>query len=133
MKVLVDTSVWSQALRRRSPRHDGVVEVLRQLVEEGRAAILGPIRQELLSGIQHQAHYERLREALRAFPDEVIEREDYERAAAHFNTCRRKGVQASNTDFLICAVAERLGAPILTMDSDFNLLRRHLPVRLAAP
>jgi len=130
VKVLVDTSVWSAALRRREPREDGVVAVLRELIDQGRAAMVGPIRQELLSGIKHRTQFERLRDVLRAFPDEEIAPGDYERAASHFNTCRRKGVQASNTDFLLCAVAERLGMPILTTDGDFELLRRHVPVRL---
>jgi len=128
MNVIVDTCVWSVALRQQPPDVPAVA-ALRRLIDEGRAAILGPIRQEVLSDIRHPAQFERLRGALRAFPDLEIRTEDYEQAAADFNTCRGKGVQASNTDFLICAVAVRLDVPILTTDVDFERLGRHLPIQ----
>jgi len=129
MKVLVDTSVWSLALRRRTRAHRSVDE-LRTLVAHGRAAIVGPIRQELLSGIRDRAGFERLRDHLRAFPDEPIRSADYERAAECFNLCRAKGIQGSNTDFLLCAMAERVRFPILTTDEDFLSFGRVLPIRL---
>lgn len=132
MKVLVDTSVWSLALRRRTPAHPAVDE-LRRLVAHGRAAIVGPIRQELLSGIRDRAVFERLRDHLRAFPDEAITAVDFERAAECFNLCRTKGIQGSNTDFLLCAVAERYRFPILSTDDDFVKFGRVLPLRLHAP
>lgn len=129
MKVLVDTSVWSLALGRRAPAHRAVDE-LRRLVSQGRAAIVGPVRQELLSGIRDVAVFERLRDHLRAFPDERILSADYERAADWFNLCRAKGIQGSNTDFLLCAVAKRIDFPILTTDADFQKFSRVLPLRL---
>lgn len=129
MKVLVDTSVWSLALRRRAPAHAAVDE-LRRLVASGRVALVGPVRQELLSGIRDQADFTRLRDHLRAFPDEPIATADYERAAECFNLCRAKGVQGSNTDFLLCAVAERHRLPLLTTDEDFARFARVLPIVL---
>ncbi len=129
MKVLVDTSVWSLALRRRAPAHPAVDE-LRRLIGQGRAAMVGPVRQELLSGIRDRAVFERLRDHLQAFPDEAIHSADCERAADCFNVCRATGIQGSNTDFLICAVAERLGFPILTTDTDFQKFSRVVPLRL---
>ena len=131
MKVLVDTSVWSLALRRRAPAHPAVDE-LRRLVFHGRAAIVGPVRQELLRGIRERAVFERLRDHLRAFPDEPITTADHERAADCFNLCRAKGIQGSNTDLLLCAVAERYRFPILTTDEDFLEFGRVLPLRLHA-
>jgi predicted nucleic acid-binding protein len=126
MKVLVDTSVWSLALRRRAPGHPAVDE-LKRLVASGRAAIAGPIRQEVLSGIRERPAFERLRDHLRAFSDETALPADYERAAEHFNTCRARGLQGSNTDFLLCALAERHRLPILTTDEDFGRYARVLP------
>lgn len=131
MKVLVDTSVWSLALRRRAPAHSAVDE-LRRLVAHGRAAIVGPVRQELLSGIRDRAVFERLRDHLRAFPDEPLTAADYERAADCFNLCRAQGIQGSNTDFLLCAVAEQSRFPIMTTDDDFLKFGRVLPLRLHA-
>jgi predicted nucleic acid-binding protein len=129
MKVLVDTSVWSLALRRRAPAHEAADELAR-LIVQGRAALIGPIRQELLSGVRDAAGFARLRDHLRAFSDEPVERTDYERAAQHFNTCRTAGIQGSNTDFLLCAVAERHAMPILTTDADFSRYAAVLPIRL---
>jgi predicted nucleic acid-binding protein len=130
MKVLVDTSVWSLALRRARPSRTPVVDELRSLVEEGRVAIIGPIRQELLSGIRDAAAFERLRDHLRHFEDEGLETTDYERAAEHFTACRAAGVQGSNTDFLICAVAERRSLPVFTTDRDFTRFASLLPISL---
>ncbi len=130
--VLVDTSVWSLALRRRAPAHDASDE-LRRLVVGGRAALIGPIRQELLSGLRDPSTFARLRDHLRAFPDEPIDRLDYEHAAECFTICRRAGAQGSNTDFLIVAVAIRLSMPIFTTDVDFTRYAALLPVKLHTP
>lgn len=131
MKVLVDTSVWSLALRRsRGPANASAVSELAPLVEDGRVAMIGPIRQELLSGIKERAYFERLREHLRAFPDVEILAADYEEAASFYNRCREKGIQGSNTDFLICAIAARNKFSIFTADADFTHFAKVLPIAL---
>ncbi len=130
MKVLVDTSVWSLALRRRGRPNDPAVGELRSLIDEGRVALIGPIRQELLSGIRTSDAFERLRDHLQPFADEPLETADFERAAEHLNACRAQGVQGSNTDFLICAAAERRKLPILTTDADFSRFADILPITL---
>lgn len=138
MNVLVDTSVWSLALRRRSPRGTAEERELEELIREGRVVMLGPIRQEVLSGIQSDDTYRAVRDRLRPFTDHALQQEDFEEAANCFNRCRRKGVQGSNTDFLLCAVSLRHELPILTTDSDFDGyarvlgFRRHEPRRTSA-
>lgn len=117
--VIVDTSVWSLALRRPVEPKDAVTAQLRRLIDAGEALIAGPIRQELLSGIKNQEQFKSLRERLEAFPDLPIETSDYERAAMCFNQCRRLGVQGSNTGYLICALALRLNVPVFSADQDF--------------
>lgn len=107
-----------------------VTSALASLVEDGLVVIIGPIRQELLSGIKERAHFERLRDHLRAFPDTPVTTEDHEDAAAFFNQCRDRGIQGSNTDFLICAVAVRNGFSIFTTDGDFSHFARVLPISL---
>jgi predicted nucleic acid-binding protein len=131
MKVLVDTSVWSLALRRafRAQNERTSLE-LASLIEDGRVAMIGPVRQELLSGIRERSHYDRLRDQLRAFPDLEITSADYEEAASFFNRCREKGIQGSNTDFLICAVAARNHLAIFTTDADFAHFGKVLPIAL---
>ncbi|MBV8201991.1 MAG: PIN domain nuclease, partial [Acidobacteria bacterium] len=68
----------------------------------------------------------------RAFPDLAVTTADHESAAQLFNRCRARGVQGSNTDFLICAVAERLGMPIFSTDDDFASFAPILPIELHA-
>ena len=133
MNVIIDTSVWSLALRRQ--RSSGAAEALElaELVREGRAAMMGPVRQELLSGVQREQQYESLRGYLRAFPDIALEAEDYEEAASFFDRCRAKGIQGSNTDFLICAVAARRRFGILTTDTDFLHFAKLLPIEIHSP
>ncbi len=133
MRVLVDTPIWSLALRRRNRTadHPATAE-LASLIQDGRAAMIGAVRQELLSGIRERVHFERVRDHLRAFTDVDITRDDYEQAASFFNVCRTKGIQGSNTDFLICAVASRGGFSIFTTDVDFTHFARMLPIALHA-
>ena len=90
MKILVDTSVWSLALRRKSAPHDPSVIELRGLIEELRVQMIGPVRQEILSGIRSKSQFLKLRETLRAFPDLVLSSQDYELAAEFFNVGRRE-------------------------------------------
>ncbi|MCL1466685.1 PIN domain-containing protein [Argonema galeatum] len=131
MKVVVDTSVWSLALRRNAPADAGaIISLLRDLITDGRVILLGAIRQEVLSGIRHAEQFTRLRDLLRAFPDLELTTEDYELAAEFFNTCRTHGIQGSNTDFLLCAAAHRRGYSILTTDKDFESFQVHIPVVL---
>lgn len=120
MNVLVDTAVWSLALRRPANLDRIEVRALAELIREGRVLMIGPVRQELLSGIRVKAQFDRLREHLHAFPDAVLEEEDFEEAAVCYNRCQARGVQGSNTDFLICAVALRREIPIFTTDKDFE-------------
>ncbi len=133
MKILVDTSVWSMALRRRQIVDDAFVGELRELVEELRVQMIGPVRQELLSGVRSKEQFEVLREHLQVFPDLALDAADYEFAAACHNICREKGIQGSNTDFLLCAIAQRYDLPILTTDGDFKFYQQYLPLRLHSP
>jgi predicted nucleic acid-binding protein len=136
MNVLVDTSIWSLALRRRSrdlnTRERVLVGELAELIREGRAAMIGLIRQELLSGIKTQTQFEELRKTLGAFRDEPVDTADHEAAAKAGNDCRAKGIAVSVVDILICAVAHRRGMSIFTTDPDFENYARELTLKLHA-
>jgi predicted nucleic acid-binding protein len=133
VNVLVDTSVWSIALRRAKRVDDVAPRELAELISEGRIVLLGPVRQELLSGIKAKAQFELLRDHLRSFPDLELELADYEEAAAAFNRCRERGIQGSNTDFLICATAMRRKLAIYTTDRDFRQYAKVLKLELYEP
>lgn len=132
MKVLVDTSVWSLALRKSQKNEEDtrIVKELQELIRELRVVMIGPIRQELLSGISDAARFRRLREKLRAFDDVDLNSADYETAAELSNRCRRNGIQGSHTDFLICSFSMNNNCPIFTLDKDFDLYRKHIPLSL---
>ncbi len=129
MTVLIDTCIWSDALRK--PLKDSrQTQLLKRLIEEQRIVLIGPIRQEILSGIKHKTQFDRLKGYLRAFPDLVLDVSHYELAASFFNSCRAKGVQGSNTDFLICAVSHLEKVKIFTNDGDFRLYKKVIEVDL---
>jgi len=135
--VLVDTSVWSLALRRK-PGQLGDVEgaladELAELIREQRVVLVGPVRQELLSGVKPEPTFQRLRQALQPFPDEPLTTEDFEEAARAHNRCRAAGVAGSAVDFLLCAVAQRRGLALFTTDHDFERYARRLPLTLHGP
>lgn len=129
MKILVDTCVWSAVFRRRSPDPE-LAARLKDLIESDRAAMIGPIRQELLSGISDFSQFGKLRNLLSSFEDPLLGSEHYEKAAEFSNICRKAGVQGSSIDFLICAVSAMESWPIFTIDRDFDIYRRHLPIRI---
>lgn len=137
MNVLIDTSVWSLALRRKneslSTNERFLVAELSELIREGRARMIGLVRQELLSGIKAAEQYETLRLHLRSFPDEVVDTSDYEEAAQAGNRCRAKGVVVSIVDILLCAVASKRLWTIFTTDPDFSSYAKVLPLRIHEP
>jgi predicted nucleic acid-binding protein len=130
MRVIVDTSVWSLAFRRRQASEDPAVATLVRLIHDGAAVLLGCVRQEVLSGIRHREQFDRLRDRLAAFPDVLLFARDYELAAELCNRCMSEGIQASHTDFLIAAAAMDRSMAVLTKDADFANIAKVVPVEL---
>ncbi len=131
MMILIDTSVWSLAFRRSSRSSVSPLAVeLTKLIRDGRAAIIGPIRQEILSGVKDRWQFDLLKSRLRAFPDMALDSGDYEAAAEFSNTCRARGIQGSSIDFLICAVTARRNLSIFTTDGDFTHFAAVLSIHL---
>jgi len=128
--ILIDTCIWSIALRGGTSKDTQIAEELTRLIDDNQVKIIGAIRQELLSGYSDKQSYERLRAKLKFFPNEPILDADYEAAAEYSNFCRAKGIQGSHTDFLICAVAIRAKLKIFTTDKDFNNYSKHLPISI---
>jgi len=123
MQVLVDTPIWSLALRRTiedlNPREQTQTTALRELIRDGRAQLVGPVRQELLSGIRQEKKFRELRDYLRAFDEPVLDVADYEDAAHFHNQCKSRGIAGSAIDSLICSIASRRNWEIFTPDQDF--------------
>ncbi len=123
--------IWSQALRKApmSPLSPQVVQLTR-LVRAGNVALLGTVRQEILSGIHQRSHFEWVRDTLRSFDDVRVQPQDHETAAEFFTLCRSKGIQGSHVDFLLSALSARYHMPIFTTDKDFELFAKHLKISL---
>lgn len=129
MKVLVDTCIWSQVLRYKVPDLQ-LTSKLKDLIKDGAVTIIGPIRQELLSGISNTQQFNKLKEILSSFKDISLKTEHFVKAAEFSNICLQKGIQGSTTDFLICSVAHLENLIIFTTDSDFENYKKHLPIKL---
>lgn len=134
MKIIVDTSVWSLALRRKNTKLNNleiqIVEELIELIKESRVVLIGPIRQEILSGIVSKPQFQKLKKKLNAFEDFLLNQNDYETAAEFFNDCRKNGVQGSHIDFLICAVSYNNNFSIFTTDKDFENYSKYVDIQL---
>src|SRR5215467_12198848 len=102
VRTLVDTPVWSLAMRRRhgdlGPRDRRLFDAWSALVSRGAATMIGPVRQEILSGIRDASVFAALADRLAEFDDLPLGPSDFVRAAAFFNRCRNAGIAGSPTD-----------------------------------
>ena len=132
MMVLVDTSVWSLALRKKeySEEDKKVINKLTKMIRQLNLIMIGPIRQEILSGIKNKDMFEELKTKIGIFEDLGIGTRDYELAAEYFNECRSHGIQGSHVDYLICAVAVNNRLKIFTLDNDFVQYQKYIPINI---
>ncbi len=130
MKTLVDTCIWSSVLRRDKIANKEIEKKLIELILNNDALIIGPIRQEILSGYSDPKKFKKLKDRLDAFPNLQIIDDDYVVAAEYSNECRKKGIQGGHIDFLICAVASRNKIPIFTCDNDFQQYSKIIKIEL---
>lgn len=132
--VLVDTTIWSLALRRDHARLNDAERKKKQdlyeLITYHNAQMIGPIRQEILSGIRHSEQFARIRKQLSAFADEPLQTSDFELAAEYSNLAQDRGITGSSVDFLICAVSASRSWKVFTEDKDFARYSQFLPVAL---
>ena len=134
MSVLIDTSVWSLALRRR--RRDinstelKVYYEWERLVLDGTASLIGPIRQETVSGIAAPREVAIVKQRLAPVHEFALPSDLFLLAADFFNHCRAAGIAPGAIDMMICAAAHSNGVPIFSTDPDFSFYARHLPISL---
>jgi len=130
MKVLVDTSVWSMALRRNIPTDDPRIETLGELLKQEQVVLCGIILQEILQGIRDDKRFRLISDYLQAVPLIDLAWSDFIEAARIWNLCRSNGVQASTVDCQIASVCVRYGCALLTADQDFQHIARYCPLQL---
>ena len=134
MTLLVDTSVWSLALRRDRVRDEPQVEALRQALGGAQSVVTtGLILQELLQGFAGARAQREIVARFAALPLLVPDRQDYIDAAAIRNRCRRAGIQLGTIDALLAQLGVRHRLVLLSTDNDFVHAARHCALRVWAP
>ena len=132
--IVVDTSVWSLAFRRRSWPHGAmpsVVKLLKKLTKEQRQVVVpGIVLQELLSGVKDTAQGERIKELMDGYPLIIATKEQYIEASNISNVCRKAGVSAATVDCLIAAQCIMLNGVLLTLYEDFKRISGCCGLRL---
>ena len=133
MTLLVDTSVWSLALRRDAvagPEVDALVAAL----ESGAPVVTtGLVLQELLQGFSGPRDRREIIDRFTALPLVAPDRQDHIDAAALRNHCRRSGVQVGTIDAILAQLCIRHGLAMLTTDKDFASIAKHTALRLWKP
>lgn len=133
MSMLVDTSVWSLALRRDAEQSAPQVAALRAaLLGVDQVFTTGLVLQELLQGFAGPKARAQLVERLSALAFLQPDRDDHIEAAEVRNTCRRRGVQVGTIDALLIQLCRRHDLMLLSADQDFQAAARHVEFRLWA-
>ena len=130
--IIIDTTIWSKAYRRKKIVNEDqiIVKELYSILDSEAEILIGSIRQELLSGISNKNAFDDLVIKLNGFNNYEAQLVDHNLAAEYFNICLNKGIQGSQTDYLICAIAYRYNVEIFTEDNDFNNYKKYLPIKL---
>ncbi len=131
MMLLVDTSVWSLALRRDQASTVPQVSGLRAALEGDEIVVTtGLVLQELLQGFAGPRARRDIIERFTALPMVSPDRQDHIDAAALRNACRRSGVQLGTIDALLAQLCIRHGLTLLTTDNDFLHAASHSSLRV---
>ena len=131
MRILVDTSIWSLALRRPTGVINQESVLLKTIIAQGEDIyLLGIILQEVLQGVRNPKFFFILTEYFKAFPLIDLKGEDYVRAAELKNHLIGKGKQASTIDVLIASVAISHHCHLFTADKHFTHIAEHSELKL---
>ncbi|MFH1764483.1 MAG: PIN domain-containing protein [Gemmatimonadota bacterium] len=129
MSLLVDTSVWSLALRRDNPATLPEVRALGEALDSGDLVVTtGLILQEILQGFSGPRAQEAILARFNALPFLIPDRSDHVDAATLRNQCRQGGIQVGTIDALLAALCLRHGLSILTTDADFRRMAEVTPL-----
>jgi predicted nucleic acid-binding protein len=131
MMLLVDTSVWSSALRRDVVAAQPEVRYLEQaLVGSQIVVTTGLILQELLQGFSGSRARAQIIDRFSMLPLVQPDRQDHVDAASLRTACRRGGVQIGTIDALLAQLCIRHQLTLLTTDQDFAHAARHCRLRM---
>jgi len=133
MTLLVDTSVWSLALRRDVEVATNEVIALREAIEGSDVVVTtGLVLQELLQGFNGPNDKQAIIDRFGALPLIQPDRQDHVAAAEVRNACRRSGVQIGTIDALLIQLCGRYDLTLLSSDKDFLNASLYVPFKLWA-
>jgi predicted nucleic acid-binding protein len=131
MTLLVDTSVWSLALRRDAEASEPEVHHLKEALLGSEVVVTtGLVLQELLQGFSGPRAQAQIIERFAALPLLQPDRDDHISAAALRNICRQAGVQIGTIDALLAQQCVRHDLTLLTTDKDFTHAAQHCALRV---
>ena len=131
MPLLVDTSVWSLALRRDATASEPEVHALKDALQGDDVVVTtGLVLQELLQGFSGAKAQAQIVERFKALPLIQPDREDHIAAANVRNACRRAGIQFGTVDALLAQLCIRHDLTLLTTDKDFSFAAKHCPLHV---
>jgi predicted nucleic acid-binding protein len=118
--IVVDTSVWVEALRNGESLAGAR---LRSLFDTDLVALTAPVRMELLLGASRKQEPQ-LKRLLAALPCWYPDRDDWSQLEEWVAPALRAGQRFAVVDLLIAAVAYRHQARLWSLDSDFRRLAK---------
>jgi len=131
MTLLVDTSVWSLALRHDADATGPEVQELKDALYGAEVVVTtGLVLQELLQGFKGAKAQTLIIERFAALPVLQPDRGDHIGAAMLRNACRQAGVQIGTIDALLAQLAIRHDLTLLTTDQDFTHATKHCALRI---
>ena len=116
--IVVDTSVWVEAVRRPKGK---VQTTLTSLLDADEVALALPVRLELIAGIAHKDR-RAFRRALSGLPVLMPTAETWRLIEEWIPRAADKGHRFGVTDLLIAGMASEIGGLLWSLDRDFDRL-----------
>jgi hypothetical protein len=120
--VLIDTSAWAEALRRRGD--EATREAVRVSLTEGRAVTCPLVLLELWNGARGADEARMLRDIEAELDVVDIDHAVWSAATSLARACRAAGTTVPATDLLVAACAARHSLDLLHHDKHFDTIAR---------
>jgi predicted nucleic acid-binding protein len=117
--VLIDTCIWVPFFNRPQSADKRAVD---GLLDEDRAALIGPILAEVLSGFRRDEQADWVASALRGLVYVELTWDDWRAAARLGRQLAARGHRLPLSDLALAASAQRLGCAVFTSDPHFTVI-----------
>lgn len=130
-QFLVDTSVLSEALRRKKNSINSSDTLVKKIIEQkDEIVLIGIILQEILTGISDKKLYLEIKEILSDFSYLEIKKEDYIFASEIRNLSKQNGITISSFDAIIASIAIHHKITLVSFDKDFKLISKLFDLKI---